>query len=44
MGIVAVDVVCGWDAFTIGVGGRCWWVVVAVDGRWWAAVVAVHGG
>ena len=44
MGVVAVDVVWGWDAFAIGVGGTCGWVVVAVDGRWWAAVVAVRGG
>ena len=44
VGIVPVDVMWGWDVFAIGMGGRHWWVVVAVDGRWWSAVVAICGG
>ena len=39
MGVVAMDMVWGWGAFTICVGG---WVVVAMDERWWLLLLFVR--
>ena len=35
VGIVVVDVMWGQGVFAIGIGGWCWWVVVAVEGGGW---------